>query len=180
MKDNKSNFVLYFIGGIAIIWIALIIAPISSGGLMEIIKKLPEKMNTPFNIEFCKDSIRTVVIFLFIYVLGIGIYISSRKNYRRGEEYGSAIWGTARAVNKKYMQIPETENKILTQNVKIGLKAQKHRRNLNTLVCGGSGAGKTRFFVKPNIMQCNCSFVVLDPKRRDFERYRQFARKKWI
>ena len=180
MKDNKSNFVLYILGGITVIWIALIIAPIANGGLMEIVKKLPEKMNNPFNLEFCKDSIRTVFIFLFIYILGIGIYISSKRNYRRGEEYGSAIWGIARVVNKKYMQKPETENKILTQNVKIGLKAQKHRRNLNTLVCGGSGSGKTRFFVKPNIMQCNCSYVVLDPKRRDFKRYRKLARGKWI
>lgn len=52
----------------------------------------------------------------------------------------------------------------MTQNVCIGLNAKKHRRNLNTLVCGGSGAGKTRFYCKPNLMQCNTSFVILDPK----------------
>lgn len=179
MKD-KSNIVLYCFGGIIVIWLALLIAPYLSGGIIEIIEKLPEKMNTPFNIEFCKDSLKTVFIFLFAYILGIGIYISTRKNYRRGKEYGSAIWGIAGQVNKKYMQKPKTQNKLLTQNVSIGLKAQKHRRNLNTLVCGGSGAGKTRFFVKPNIMQCNCSFVVLDPKRRNRKRYRLFARKRGI
>ncbi len=163
MKD-KLNVVLYCFGGIIIIWLALLIAPYINNGLIEIIEKVPQKMNTPYNIEFCKDSMKTVLIFLFIYVLGIGIYNSTRRNYRRGKEYGSAIWGIAKQVNKKYKQNPQKQNKILTQNVEIGLKAQKHRRNLNTLVCGGSGAGKTRFFVKPNLMQCNCCFVVLDPK----------------
>ena len=164
MKDNKNNIVLYCFGGIVIVWLALLIAPCISDGLFEIIEKLPKKMKNPFNIKFCKDSLKTIFIFLSIYILGIGIYISTRRNYRKGKEYGSAIWGIAKKINKKYMQKPISQNKILTQNIRIGLKAQKHRRNLNTLVCGGSGAGKTRFFVKPNIMQCNCSYVVLDPK----------------
>ena len=145
MKD-KTNIVLICFGGIIIIWLALLIAPYISGGIIEIISNLPEKMNNPFNIKFCKDSIRTVFIFLFAYVLGIGIYISTRRNYRRGEEYGSAVWGNPKQLNKKYMQMPETQNKLLTQNVKIGLKAQKHRRNLNTLVCGGSRSRKNKIF----------------------------------
>ena len=62
------------------------------------------------------------------------------------------------------VQEPEESNKILSQNVCIGYDAKKHRRNLNTLVVGGSGAGKTRFYAKPNILQANTSFVVLDPK----------------
>ena len=62
--------------------------------------------------------------------------------------------------------MPAEDNKILTQNVKLGLNGKKHRRNLNVLVCGGSGAGKTRFYCKPNIMQCskNISYVLTDPK----------------
>ena len=135
MKD-KSNIVLICFGAIIVIWFALLVAPCVSGGLLEIIEKLPQKMNTPFNIEICENSLKTILIFLVAYILGIGVYISTRKNYRRGEEYGSAIWGVANQVNKKYMQKPINQNKILTQNVKIGLKAQKHRRNLNTLVCG--------------------------------------------
>ena len=135
MKD-KSNIVLICFGAIIVIWFALLVAPCVSGGLLEIIEKLPQKMNTPFNIEICENSLKTVLIFLVAYILSIGVYVSTRKNYRRGEEYGSAIWGVANQVNKKYMQKPINQNKILTQNVKIGLKAQKHRRNLNTLVCG--------------------------------------------
>lgn len=145
MKD-KTNIVLICFGGIVIVWLALLIAPYISGGIVEIISKLPEKMNEPYNIEFCKDSVKTVFIFLCAYALGIGIYLSTRRNYRRGEEYGSAVWGNAKQVNKKYMQKPETQNKLLTQNVSIGLKAQKHRRNLNTLVCGGSRSRKNKIF----------------------------------
>jgi type IV secretion system protein VirD4 len=94
----------------------------------------------------------------------LGIYLSSERNYRRREEHGSAKWGMPERINRKYADSPKTENKILTQNVSIGLDGRKHRRNLNTLVCGGSGSGKTRFFAKPNIMNCNTSYCVLDPK----------------
>ena len=100
---------------------------------------------------------------LLVYAMGIGVWLSTRKNYRRGEEHGSAKWGDAAAVNRKYHQRPDNMNKILTQHVKIGFDAHKHRRNLNVLVIGGSGAGKTRFYVKPNVMQANCSMVILDP-----------------
>ena len=100
-----------------------------------------------------------------LYGMGIGIYLSTRRNYRRREEHGSAKWGSAKAIDKKYRQSPPSENKLMTQNVRIGLNAKKHRRNLNTLVCGGSGAGKTRFYCKPNLMQTsNSSQVILDPK----------------
>lgn len=91
--------------------------------------------------------------------------MATKKNYRRRQEHGSAKWGNPKAINKKYKQKPFANNKILTQNVAIGLNGRKHRRNLNILVCGGSGAGKTRFFCKPNVMQCgDSSYVILDPK----------------
>ncbi len=95
--------------------------------------------------------------------MGVGIYFSTRRNYRRGEEHGSAKWGDARAVCRKYRDKRPEENKLLTQSVRIRLDGRKHRRNLNTVVIGGSGAGKTRFYAKPNLMQANTSFVVLDP-----------------
>ena len=96
--------------------------------------------------------------------MGVGIYYSTRKNYRRDKEYGSAKWGDIQAINKKYAQSPYAQNRLLTRNVKIGLNTRSHNRNLNVLVCGGSGAGKTRFYCKPNLMQANTSFVILDPK----------------
>ncbi len=166
MKDNdeKAVQILIIAGIIPIIWLALLIAPAVSGGLSEIVRQLQNVLNNPFEINLCEDSLKTVLIFLATYGIAVGIYFSTRKNYRRREEHGSAKWGNVCQVNKKYRQKPQLENKILTQNVEIGLDGKKHRRNLNTLVCGGSGAGKTRFYCKPNIMQANTSFVVLDPK----------------
>ena len=131
---------------------------------MEIIEKFPIAINQPFHIDFCKDSIKTVLIFLGAYALGIGIYLSTRRNYRKGEEHGSAKWGDAKVVNRKYSEKDFCANKILTMNVYISYNGRKHRRNLLTLVIGGSGAGKTRFYCKINLMQANTSFVVLDPK----------------
>lgn len=138
MRQNEQlqNKVLYFLGIIPTIWLALIIAPNLNNGLMSIITGFTEAMNNPLNISWCENSIKSILIFLLIYILGIGMYETTRRNYRRGKEYGSAIWGVASQVNKKYKQLPNNQNKILTQNVSIGLKAQKHRRNLNILVCG--------------------------------------------
>ena len=162
--DKQSAVILSVIGILPVVWLALLIAPSVKGGLPEILPKLMSVFNNPFQIELCEDSLKTVLVLLLCYGFGIGIYFSTRRNYRRREEHGSAKWGDARAVNKKYCQTPKSENKLMTQNVSIGLNAKKHRRNLNTLVCGGSGAGKTRFYCKPNLMQCNSSFVILDPK----------------
>lgn len=162
--DRQSVIILSVIGIIPVVWLALLIAPSVGGGLPEILSKLLTVFNNPFYIEFCEDSLKTVLVLLLCYGFGIGIYFSTRKNYRRREEHGSAKWGNANAVNKKYCQTPKSENKLMTQNVAIGINAKKHRRNLNTLVCGGSGAGKTRFYCKPNLMQANTSFVILDPK----------------
>ena len=162
--DKRTAVILSLIGIIPVGWLALKIAPSVGGGLAEILPGLMTVFNEPFRIKLCEDSVKAVLVLLLCYGMGIGIYFSTRRNYRRREEHGSAKWGDANAVNKKYAQFPKSENKLMTQNVSIGLNAKKHRRNLNTLVCGGSGAGKTRFYCKPNLMQANTSFVVLDPK----------------
>ena len=163
--DNKAGGPwLYALGLVPVIWFALLIAPAISGGLSEIVNALPAAMNNPFKIVWCEDSVKTVLIFIAAYGLGIGIYLSSRRNYRRGEEHGSAKWGDPRAVNKKYRDKDPIKNRIFTQHVRMGLDGRKHRRNLNTLVVGGSGAGKSRFYAKVNICQCNTSLFILDCK----------------
>ena len=166
MEEDKKRqiIILSIIGIIPIIWIALLIAPYSNDGISSIIKNNNQIFNNPFNIKICENSLNTVLFLLLIYIGGIVLYFSTRKNYRRNEEYGSAKWGSVKSICKKYQEKNSNNNKILTRNVEIGLDGKKHRRNLNVLVCGGSGAGKTRFYAKPNIMQCNCSFVTLDPK----------------
>ena len=165
MKNGKQTPVaLCLFGILPVVWLGLLLAPAAHGGLPEIIARFPAAINSPFHIELCGDSLKTVLVLLCVYGLGIGIFLSSRRNYRRGEEHGSAKWGSAKAVNKKYRAANFEDNKIFTQNVRMGLDGRKHRRSLNTVVVGGSGAGKTRFYAKPNLCQANTSFVVLDPK----------------
>ena len=163
-KLSRTNIILYLCGIIPVVWLALLIAPYLSEGLPGLIANFGSVMNAPFNIRLCEDSPRAVLVFLLAYGIGLGIYISNDRNYRRREEHGSARWGIAHVVNRKYADKNWAHNKILTQNVSIGMDGRKHRRNLNVLVCGGSGAGKTRFYAKPNLMNADCSYVVLDPK----------------
>lgn len=163
--DTKTSLILSACGILPVVWLALLTAPYASGGIVEIARGLSVAMGSPFSITVCEDSVKTVLIFLLAYAMGIGIYLSTRRNYRRREEHGSAKWGNATVLNKKYQDKKDPfANKLLTQNVRIGLDGKKHRRNLNILCIGGSGAGKTRFFCKPNAMMCNTSFVILDPK----------------
>ena len=148
MKDKKTNYVLYFIGGIMIVWVALLIAPNINKGLIEIIKNLPNTFNNPFHIEICENSLKTIFIFLSIYILGIGVYLSTRRHYRRGEEYGSAIWGIPKQINKKYMQKPKEQNKILTQNINIGLIGKKHREKFKYFSLWRKWCRKNKIFCK--------------------------------
>ena len=163
-KDKQVELVFYFVGAVFIAWLSVLVAPCIHEGLFEAIIYLNEAMNSPFSFELCQDTLKCILISESIYSFSYLTYYYNRKNYRRNEEYGSAKWANNKAVNKKYTEKDYYSNKILSQNVRIGLDGRRHRRNLNTLVIGGSGAGKTRFFGKPNLMQCNTSFVVLDPK----------------
>lgn len=135
-QDNRIYVILTIIGIIPVIWLALLVAPLLDGGLAKIINELPVALNTPFKISIVENSIKTVLIFLLSYFIGIGAYFSTRKNYKKGKEHGSAKWGNTREINKKYKQLPVSENRILTQDIRLGLNAKKHRRNLNTLVIG--------------------------------------------
>ena len=162
--NRRETLIYSLVGVIPVIWIALLIAPYWNGNLFEAFESIDEIFKQPLHIQWTEYSLRAVFLCLLAYAMGILIWLSSRKSYRRGEEHGSAKWGDAAAVNRKYRQKPESMNKILTQHVMIGFDGKKHRRNLNVLVIGGSGAGKTRFFVKPNVMQASeSSLIILDP-----------------
>ena len=147
-------------------WAALLLAD-SVGpdrNLMVILELLTEKLDHPLEIHFTEYTGKSLLACTLLYGMGIGIFYSNQKNYRRGEEHGSAKWGNVGQLCKKYRAMPYAENILLTQNFRMGLDCYKHRRNLNILVIGGSGAGKSRTFAIPNIMQCNCSMVITDPK----------------
>ena len=102
-----------------------------------------------------------VLLKLAVYVKG-----KNRKKFRQGEEYGSARWGKSEDI-KPYTDPEFSNNVILTQTEFLTMnsrpKQPKYARNKNILVIGGSGSGKTRFFVKPNLMQMHSSYVVTDP-----------------
>lgn len=165
MRDNQQNeYLIFALLTLPIIWIALLVAPYMDHGLIQALPSLGEALNNPFSLRWCTHSLRTIILFIIIYSIGVSIYLSTARNYRHSEEYGSAKWASPKTVCKKYADKNYFGNKVFTQNVRMGLDGKKHRRNLNTLVIGGSGAGKTRFYAKPNILQCNTSFVVLDPK----------------
>ena len=165
MNDARKDE-LIFIGLliIPIIWLAILIAPYMDQGLIYAIPHFSEALNHPFHLQWSTYTFKTITIFMIAYLLGIGIYLSSPKNYRRQEEYGSAKWANPKKVCKKYADKDFYANKIITQNVRMGLDGKRFERNVNTIVIGGSGSGKTRFYAKPNILQCNTSYVVLDPK----------------
>lgn len=163
-NGRKEVIIVGLLGCIPVIWLAFLVAPFAEDGLAEVLINSDKILKDPFDIRICEGSLKTAALFLAVYIMSICIYHTSRRNYRKGEEHGSAEWGDPSAVDRKYHQRPDTANKLLTQHVRIGIDGRKHRRNLNVLVCGGSGAGKTRFYCKPNIMQANTSFVVLDPK----------------
>ena len=162
-RDKQLRLALCLCGVIPVVWLALLAAPGLGGGLAGLLQGGVD-LSRPFHIVLCEDSGKTVLVFLLLYGLGIGIWLSTERNYRRREEHGSARWGVPSALDRKYASRRRTENKILTQHVALGLDGRRHRRNLNILVVGGSGAGKTRFFAKPNIMNANTSLIVLDCK----------------
>ena len=165
-ENNKTLIILFICAVPVIIWLALIIAGCYEQDikLFELLDRLTVAVNNPTHIVFNEYSLKAVLIFLFFYAMGIGVYFSSRENRRPGEEHGSARWGNVKSIVRRYADKNSSSNIILTQNMRLGLNAKKHRRNLNVLVVGGSGAGKTRFYAKPNLMQCNTSFIVADPK----------------
>lgn len=158
---------MIWLAGLPVIWwVAILLADAIQPGrnLFELMEVLTEKLNHPFQFHYTEYTIKSMLVCTLLYAAGIGIFYSSQKNYRRGEEHGSARWGDARQICKKYSQKPYSQNILLTQNFRISLDTHKHRRCLNILVVGGSGAGKSRGFALPNIMQCCCSVVITDPK----------------
>ena len=153
---------LWLVGCLPVIWAGLLIGQSLGGGLADIMESLSAAIAEPLNIRWTEYSLPAVLVSLLCYVLALSIYSSEQGKRRDGEEHGSATWGDPRQVNA---ELAQKENKLLTQNVRLGLDTHKHRRSLNVLVIGGSGAAKTRGYVKPNILQANTNYVITDPKQ---------------
>ena len=162
MPIRKSNDTLfYLIGIVPIVWLALLLAQSLGGGLPELLRNLTSALEQPTNIIWTDKSLPTILICLAAYGMAVLLYRTNRGRTRDGEEHGSAAWATPASVNAQFAQ---KDSIPLTQHVRLGLNTHKHRRSLNVLVIGGSGAAKTRSFVLPNILTANTNYVITDPK----------------
>ena len=162
MPIRKSNDTLfYLIGIIPVVWLALLLAQSLGGGLPELLRNLTRALEQPTNIIWTDKSLPTILICLAAYGMTVLLYRTNQGRTRDGEEHGSAAWATPASVNAQFAQ---KDSIPLTQHVRLGLDTHKHRRSLNVLVIGGSGAAKTRSFVLPNILTANTNYVITDPK----------------
>ena len=165
---QKLNFqqaaLLWAACSMIVVWLGILASDCCGEGvkLTEFLSLFSEQLQHPFRLSLNGYTVRCVFAALCMYALAVGYYYTSKGNKRIGEEYGSAKWGDAAALNRKYRD--KTDNIILSQHISMGLDGRKHKRNLNVIVVGGSGAGKTRGYVLPNIMECNCSYIIADPK----------------
>jgi type IV secretion system protein VirD4 len=162
MPIRKSNDTLFYLfGTIPVIWLALLLAQSLGGGLPELLRNLTAALEQPTNIIWTDKSLPTILICLAAYGMAVLLYRTNQGRTRDGEEHGSAAWATPASVNAQFAQ---KDSIPLTQHVRLGLDTHKHRRSLNVLVIGGSGAAKTRSFVLPNILTANTNYVITDPK----------------
>ena len=163
-KSFRDSAPVWALFSVPVIYFALAAAAVYEPG-MSLLRLLPAVTELRLGrVRWTEYSMRAILLFLSAYVGGIALYWSSRQNLRPGEEHGSARWGSVRELDRKYRDRDEEMNVILTRHLRMSLDGRKHRRNLLQIVVGGSGSGKTRYVVKPNLMLANASFIVTDPK----------------
>lgn len=165
-KQQESGILPWALLTVPVLWAAAIMAYAYEDGMniFDLLGRFTVLVERPFAIGWTAHTPKFMLIGLLLYGCAAALFLSTKENRRPGEEHGSARWGSPRQLCAKYRDKDPMQNTILTQNVRMGLNGKKHRRNLLQIVIGGSGAGKTRFFCKPNLMQANCSFLVTDPK----------------
>lgn len=125
--------------------------------------RFSELLKRPSLLRWTPHTVKCIIVTLLLCAFAVLLYRSDREKRRPGGEYGTAKWEAVETMNQKYAD-KDGPNVILTQHVSVGMDGYKHQRNLNVLVVGGSGSGKTRYFCKPGLMDANCSYLVVDPK----------------
>lgn len=164
---KPTDYLLWVILFIPVLWLAVALAQARSeaGNLAQMLEILSGLASAPFSVHWTENAPKLVLIVSILYPMCVIYYLTEQADLRPGAEYGTARWGNAKSLNRKYRDRRHLRsNYLFTQNVRMGMDSHKHRHNLNVMVIGGSGAGKTRFYVKPNLMQSICSYIVLDPK----------------
>lgn len=162
---KKMHPIAWAILCLPVVYFAMVTASVYIPGenIFALLERISTMVRRPDLLRWTAYTPRFLLVFLLLYGGSVLLYYADHENRRPGEEYGSAKWGNARELNKRYAD-QNGKNVILTKHVSIGLDGYRHRRNLNILVVGGSGSGKTRFFCKPGIMSVNCSYLIVDPK----------------
>ena len=163
---KKPNVVLIVVGAILFAMVGYLVAGAWKEGIKVLIflERLQSVFREPFKNYYNAFTIRGIVVALVIYAMLLLIYYTNQRNYMPGKEYGTSKLAGVKQVNAILADKEDTNNRIFSQNVRMSLNTRHTKLNNNVLVIGGSGAGKTFYEVKPNLMQCNTSFIVTDPK----------------
>ena len=130
----------------------------------DFVNNLTEVISYPLRDYYNEYTLKAVGIAEFIYAIVMAMYYTSQRSMMPGREFGTARLATPKEINKVIKDKDDSKNRILSQNVRMSLDTRKTKLNDNVLIIGGSGAGKTFYEVKPNLMQRNSSFIVTDPK----------------
>ena len=173
---------MYLIGGIASGYGGYLLNVCYQPGkdINYFLNRLDQVMAAPFANYWNETSLKAIILGIFVYVIGMVMYVTSRKNYMPGQEFGTAVFADPKKVAKQFADKDEHNNLILSQNVRLSMNTRKTRRNLNVLVIGGSGAGKTLFMVKPNLLQLSRASQIITDQRGDFKMLRRYAESAWI
>lgn len=165
-NQSQRDLSPYLLFSIPVLWASAIMAYAYEDGmdLFTLLGRFAVVVERPFAIHWTPHTLKFMAGGLFLYAFAIVLYLSTKQNRRPGEEHGSAHWGDPRQLDRKYRARDPQGNVILTQHIRMGLNSRKHQRNLLQIVVGGSGSGKTRYVVKPNIYLANTSYIATDPK----------------
>ena len=165
---KKPSLIFILVGAVLSGYLGYLINGAWTEGIAfnDFMNRFNEVCAVPFANYYNSNTVNAVAIALCIYAMAIIMYYTSQRNYMPGKEYGTARFENPKQVNKILADKDENFNRILSQNVKMSLDFRRLKLNGNILICGGSGAGKTFYEVKPNLMQMphNCSFICTDPK----------------
>ena len=166
MNNQSRSYGPWIALALPVMWIGAGMAMGYEDGMtiFELMGRFSEWADHPLIMRWTPYTLKFMLIALCLYAFAVVLFISTKQNRRPGEEHGSARWGDARQLDRKYRDKNPKRNAILTQHLRMSLNSRLHLRNLLQIIVGGSGAGKTRYIVKPNIYEANASYIATDPK----------------
>ena len=168
-KKKSPSIIIVIVGAVFAAYAGYLVNGAWTTGINinDFINKLNQILAQPFH-NYYKGytTVKAVLSALLIYAVALTMYYTSKRNMMPGKEHGTAQFADISKVNNRLRDKNEHRNRILSQNVRMSLNTRMTKLNNNILIIGGSGAGKTFYEVKPNLMQMpdDCSFILTDPK----------------